>query len=300
MRAPATVLAVCVNFNGRLVLPRTLECLGRVRRPGWRAMVVDSASDDGSPDLVPPSMELVRLESNRGYAAGLNAAVARQRRNQAGGQTGWDVDYFLFLNNDVEFEPEMVDRLVEFAEISGPGVFGPKVLRLDRPKRLEAAWGNVSWSHVLARYVGKNALDGPRWNRVRRVELLLGCALLVHRRVLEETGLFDERFFMYHEEVDFLFRAGLRGFPVYFCPFAEIRHEGGHASGRLPRRKVYWLRRNAALFLRKHRAGPGRWLLWGATLLASLAFNLVTLRWRRATAIAKGAWDGVREGLGDA
>ncbi|MEE8585228.1 MAG: glycosyltransferase family 2 protein [Acidobacteriota bacterium] len=299
MSSAPTVLAVCVNWNGREVLPDLLESLLLNGYPALQALVVDNASQDGSERLVPDGVQLLRLARNQGYAGALNAALQRffPVRNTDPRDAPSCPDYFLLLNNDLVLERGLIGKLVEFAQKNQAGVCGPKIVRYSRPGRLEAAWGEVSWSHVLARYRGKNSPDGPRWNQAKQVELLLGCLLLVQRDVFEQVGLFDERFFMYHEEVDFLFRCRQQEIPVYYCPCAQARHRGAHSTRRLPLQKTFWLRRNTVLFLRKHGAGAKAWARFFATLAASLAFNCITLRWRRAGAILRGVKEGWKSRL---
>ncbi len=288
------VLAVCVNWNGAGVLPRMLACLAASDYPKLRVLVVDNASSDGSADLVGPPARLLRLERNLGYAAAVNRACAPYLEPDA----PWRPDYFLILNNDLEFEPELVGRLVECAGRHGPGVYGPQVRLSDAPERLEAAWGEVVWNHVLARYHGRGRPAGAApWNRERKASLLLGCALLIDREVARRVGPWDERFFMYHEEVDYLYRAGLSGFAVYYCPSARVLHRGAHGTRGQPLRKVYWLRRNTVYFLRKHGAGSAHWLRWLATLAASLAYTALRLRFGRLGAIARGVRDGIIDEL---
>lgn len=291
MNPTPRVLAIVVNYEGREVLPPLLGCLDESDCPGLETMVVDCASQDESWRLVQAPHKLLRVSSNRGYGAALNSGLREAFQSPQG-----PPDYFLLLNNDLEFGPDLVRRLVEFAQDQGPGVFGPRILDWNRPERLDAAWGRVNWSHVLCRFKGKGSLDGPSWRRSRRVELLLGCALLADRSVFEQVGQFDERFFMYHEEVDFLYRCRLKGVPVRYCPFAAALHRGAFSTRRTPLKKVYWVRRNAVLFLRKHRAGPLRWAYFFATLAASLKWNLIRLRTKRAAAILRGACDGLRRG----
>ncbi len=294
MPTAPTVLAVCVNWNGREVLPDLLESLLNNGYPALRTLVVDNASQDGSERHLPDGVQLLRLSENQGYAGALNAALRRYlpHRNNHPPDQPCCPDYFLLLNNDLVLESGLIEKLVDFAEANQAGVCGPKIVRHSRPERLDAAWGEVSWSHVLARYRGKNSLDRPRWDQTRQVELLLGCLLLVQRGVFERVGLFDERFFMYHEEVDFLYRCRQRRVAVYYCPFAKALHRGAHSTRKLPHRKTYWLRRNSILFLRKHRAGARAWTRFWTTLAASLALNCITLRWRRASAILRGVSEG--------
>ena len=291
------VLALVVNWNGREVLPATLEALRSTVHPNIEIVVVDNASIDGSADMVRHPFNLTPLAENLGYGGALNAAL--RTLIPPGDDTRSHIaDYFLLLNNDILVEPETVSRLLETAREKGPGIYGPKVLLHGRPGRLDAAWGRITWSHVLSSFAGKGARDGGRYDRVRRVELLLGCALLVHPRVFQDVGLFDEDYFMYHEEVDFLFRAGRRGYPVYYCPEARVHHRRAHSTRDEPLKRVFWVRRNTVLFLRKHKAGAWAWGNWGKTLVLSLGWNIVLLRWQRVATIWRGVVAGMKKEVG--
>ena len=288
------VLAVCVNWNGQQVLAETLSALRQSHYESLEIVVVDNASSDGSLALVPPSIRVLALDQNRGYAGALNAAIRESQESvDAGGGRSETPDYFYLLNNDIVVDPDGLCRLVQFAEEKGAGIYGPKILRYEDRSRLDAAWGRLNWSHVLCSYEGKGEPDGPRWNHVKPVELLLGCALLIHRQIFEKVGLFDESFFMYHEEVDFLFRAAQMNYPIYYCPFAQALHRGAHSTRQRPQQKTSWVRRNTVLFFKKHEVGTWRWTCFWSTLAASLIYNLLLFRWRRVRSI----FSGVREGL---
>ena len=288
------VLAIVVNWNGREVLPATLDALCCTLHPNLEIVVVDNASTDGSADLVSDPVRLTPLAKNLGYAGALNALL---RALVTGGGTSVVADYFLLLNNDILVEPETVSRLLELAREKGPGIYGPKVLLQGSPGRLDAAWGRITWSHVLSSFAGKGARDGGRYGRVRQVQLLLGCALLVHPQVFRDVGFFDEDYFMYHEEVDFLFRAGRRGYPAYYCPAARVHHRRAHSTRDNPLQRVFWVRRNTVLFLRKHRAGAWAWGCWGKSLVLSLVWNVVLLRRRRVATIWRGVVSGMRASI---
>lgn len=292
MSTDRKVLAVCVNWNGQQVLAETLSALSQSHYRSLEIVVVDNASTDGSLALVPPSIRVLALDQNRGYAAALNAAI---RESQKSVGIGGDEapEYYYLLNNDIVVDPDALCQLVQFAEERGAGIYGPKILRHEDRSRLDAAWGHLNWSHVLCSYQGKGASDGPRWNHVKPVDLLLGCALLVHRQIFEKVGLFDESFFMYHEEVDFLYRAARMSYPIYYCPFAQALHRGAHSTRQRPQQKTFWIRRNTVLFFKKHEVGTWRWVFFWSTLVASLLYNILLFRWRRVRTIL----EGVREGL---
>jgi GT2 family glycosyltransferase len=298
MQPDEQVLAVCVNWNGSEVLGEALGSLLKSRGVSIKVVVVDSASTDDSLSQVPPGIEVVRLTKNLGYGAAINAVVRRYYSGQRA-----DVEavpkYFLLLNNDIVFDSDMVNRLVGCATSKGPGIFGPRIVRFDQPELLEAAWGEVGWSHVLACFEGIGEQKGKHWDRDQPVELLLGSVLLVHRDVFEKTGFFDEAFFMYHEEIDFLYRARLAGYYAYFCNSCEARHRGAHGTRKQPWFKTYWLRRNTVIFLRKHRASLGQWFYYLTTLKLSLFYNILALNWSRASVILKGVRDGFLFQIGE-
>lgn len=288
MEAVPKLTAVCVNYNGAEVLPALLDCL-RACSPRPRIIVVDSASQDGSAQDLGEDAEVLRLEENLGYAAALNAGLRHALSRPPRG------DYFLLLNNDLEFEPPALKSLVECARAQEAWVAGPKVVDRQRPWLMDAAWGRLTYSHVLTRFEGKGR-QAADYRQSKSVELLLGCALLVRRETFGKVGLFDPRYFMYHEEVDFLYRCKQAGLKTLFCPQARFLHRGAYSTRRAPLRKVYWVRRNALYFMFKHRPGPAAWLHWAVTLAASLAFNLVSLRGGRLKAILGGVRDGFKAG----
>ena len=129
------VVAIVVNWNGREVLPQTLEALRSTLHSNLETVVVDNGSTDGSAALAPGTVRLVSLEKNRGYGAALNTVLRSElEKREPDGRPA--PDYFLLLNNDILVEPETVSRLLAVAREKGPGVYGPKVLLQGSPDRL--------------------------------------------------------------------------------------------------------------------------------------------------------------------
>jgi GT2 family glycosyltransferase len=287
--ADGEVLAICVNWNGGEWLHRTVRSLLASRHRALRLVVVDNASTDGSAENLSPEAEIVQMPHNSGYGGAIN----RIWQEVISGQRP-EPDYYLLLNNDVVVGEEMVGQLVEFACARPRTICGPKILDLREPERLDMAYGHLAWNHVLASFVGKRALDGPLWNVVQQVSLLQGSVLLLEASVVKEVGLFDERYFMYHEEVDFLFRAAQQGYNAYYCPFAVASHRGAYSTRYTPLKKVFWTRRNTVYFMRKHGAGFARWARFALTLTGSLILNVGILKWSRAATIVKGVYAGFR------
>jgi len=283
------ILAVCVNWNGGEVLSATVDSLLNSRYPRLDVWVVDNASTDGSPDLLPDRVRVLKLERNLGYGGALNRALAEA----TGGSTQYR--YLFLINNDLTVPPETIPGLVSCARENHASVVAPKTLLAENTRHIEAAWGKISWSHVLVDFKGKGAdASDPRWNRCRPAQILLGNALLIERELPVRIGCFDERFFMYHEEADLLYRAWKQGFTSFYCGRVSVIHRGGHSTRRQPLEKVYWTRRNSVLFLRKYHAAPLQWSWFFLTLVSSLLWNVLTLKHRRIGAIVRGIAEGFR------
>lgn len=288
-----SVLAICVNWNGDEVLQETLRSLLDSDHSGLRVVVVDNNSDDLDQESLPSEVELLQLRENHGYGGAINLALREFVYTSEGGHPSAP-EFILVLNNDLLIPPEAIPSLLRYAFEKGADIVGPKIVQSSKPERLEAAWGQLDWSHVLVRLRGKNALKtDPAWQQERNVEILLGSFLLIRREVFDEVGLFDPIFFMYHEEVDFQYRANNKGFSIVYCPSVEILHKGAFSTRKNPELKTFWIRRNTVLFLRKHGASAEKWVKFVTTLILSLVFNLFLLRIRRVRAILNGFSEGI-------
>ena len=213
--------------------------------------------------------ELLAVPENLGFAGGANLGIRHA--------LAADADFVLLLNNDATVEPGCLGELVRTARgRERVAAVGAKVLAADDPGRLWAAYGRLTYRAALVELVGHGEPDGPRFAAVEEVDWVPGCAMLLARTALEEVGLLDERFFAYHEDVDWCTSARARGFRVLFAPQARALHRGGaslaphgHAS---PVR--YLSARNTVLFARKH-ARAREWGRLALTVTASLPFEYV-------------------------
>jgi GT2 family glycosyltransferase len=275
----------------------TLACLRSVARSGLRArplLVVDNGTGAHDPDEVEaaaPGCELIAVPENRGFTGGSNLGI---RRALAAG-----AEFVLLLNNDATLDPGCLTELVRVAR-GAPGVaaVGAKVLSAANPRTLWLAWGNLTYRAALVEFVGQGDADGPEFDEVREVDWVPGCAMLLTAGALAQIGLLDERFFAYHEDVDWCTEARARGFRVLFAPAARVIHYGeGSLAPRGPANPARYLSaRNTILFARKH-ARPHEWLRLGLAITASLPLELAR-RWPRGegrvvTLLVRGYVDGL-------
>jgi GT2 family glycosyltransferase len=225
----ADVSVVVVTFNG---MPWVERCLESVR--GRETIVVDHGSTDGTLELVRerfPEATLVE-QANVGMGGGNNAGMRVARG-----------DWFLLLNSDAWVVGDGLDALLRFGEArADAAVVGPRLRNPDGSLQRSVRGEPTLW-RLATEYLGIRKL-APRSRRlnafyagdfahdeVREVESLYGAALLVRREATDAVGLFDEAFFMFSEETDWLHRFRESGWKVLFCPDAEVVHVGGASHG---------------------------------------------------------------------
>jgi GT2 family glycosyltransferase len=254
--------------------------------------------DNGGPAPVAPRLGalaavVVRSGVNLGYAGGANLGI------RAAHERGADV--VLLLNDDASLEAgASTAACAVLAADARVAVVGAKVRTREDPRRLWLAWGDVDWRQSLVALRGAGAPDGPPFDRERDVAWVAGCAMWLRAKALAAVGPFDERFFAYHEEVDWCVRARHAGWRVVYCPRAVVRHTGRGAAGGQAAIRVrkYFAARNAVLFARKHGSATER-----ARLACWLAATL-PLEWLRHLSTGR-AGDvvmkvrGVRDALAD-
>jgi N-acetylglucosaminyl-diphospho-decaprenol L-rhamnosyltransferase len=245
----------------------------------YEVVVVDNASEDGTVDMVRadfPRARLIALDENRGFAAGVNLAA-----EAAAGE------FLLLLNPDTVVHEGAVENLVAFARRRPEhGLYGGRTVLPDGTLDPGSCYAHPTlWSlfcfgtMLTAAFKGSPVFDPEslgRWQRdsVREVDVVTGSLLLVPRRVWEELGGFDSRFFVYAEDADLTLRAMDAGYRPVFTPDAEITHAVG-GSATQPDRLVLLLQ-GKVTFLRKHWRPPRRqagiaFLLMGAGSRALVA-----------------------------
>jgi hypothetical protein len=246
----ALVDVVVVSYNSRARLPRCIENLQSLS--DVHLIVVDNASSDGSADVAAQlGVELVRLTRNGGFGHGCNV--------------GWrsgNSPFVLFLNPDATIDGQSLKRLASLLE-STPraGIAAPRIVGEDgsleysqrRFPRLASTYARSLFLHrVLPRAAWTDELIRERKSYEQRgsPDWVSGACLLIRRPLLERLGGFDERFFMYCEDIDLCRRARDEGFDIVFEPDAVSVHEGGASAPRsallpvLAASRIYYSRKH--------------------------------------------------------
>ncbi|HEX8230548.1 MAG TPA: glycosyltransferase family 2 protein [Chloroflexia bacterium] len=176
-------------------------------------------------------------------------------------------DYVLFLNPDTVLPRVAFEETVRFLEERPrAGVVGPKVVKLDGtldlacrrsfPTPASSFFKLTGLSKVFPnnKLVSKYNLTFLGEDETAEVDSVMGAYMLVRGRALEQAGLFDERFFMYGEDLDLAFRIKERGWQVFYYPAVRVLHHKGASSRKQSGRSIREFYRAMHVFYRKHYA----------------------------------------------
>jgi GT2 family glycosyltransferase len=215
------VSIILLNWNSYEV---TMECLLSLRKMDYKnfeVVMADNGSVDGSAEKLlasAPEIRLVRNATNLGFAGGCNAGIrdALSREN----------DYVLLLNNDTIVAPDFLSQMVSAAESdSAIGAASPKILFFDRPDRLNYAGGVHKLWRLFPSVIGLRQLDDGRYDQMREVSFLTGCAFLIKAEVVRRVGVLEEVYFHFYEDIEWSLRIIKAGFKCVYVPKAVIWHK---------------------------------------------------------------------------
>jgi GT2 family glycosyltransferase len=240
---------IIVNWNAKEYLLQCLDSLAcEAGRHRAEIIVVDNGSCDGSPEAVAsefPQARLLRNHANLGFAKANNIGM-----EQSAG------DFLFLVNSDVKVLPGCIDRMVGYmARNPAVGMLGPMILN-----------PNLTWQPSCRKFPSLGNMLGrafgldnvfPRISRyppgrIRCVEVLSGCFLMLRKEALPRVGLLDESFFMYAEDIDWCKRFWQAGWEVVYYPAARAIHYGGASSARAPVRFYLEMLHANLLFWKKH------------------------------------------------
>jgi GT2 family glycosyltransferase len=229
---PAPLAVAIVTYNSADVLPGLLSSLeaGLEGIPCFEVIVVDNDSRDDSVDISlrhPIQPRLIRMGRNAGYAAAINAAIATIRP---------DCDV-LVLNPDARLFPGAVRTMRDRLRDPQIGVVVPQILddegrvfrSLRREPSIATAWTDSILGGSLAAHIGMSEVIADRnlYEQGGTVEWATGAVLLISAHARRLVGAWDESFFLYSEEVDYMRRVRACGLVVEYVPQAKVIHIGG-------------------------------------------------------------------------
>ncbi len=235
------IYVVVLNWNGKKDTVPCLESLKGMTTP-HHVIVVDNGSTDDSVGVISkafPEYHLIETGENLGYAEGNNIGIRFALAKGA--------DYLLILNNDTIVTKNFLEG---FLKRDLP-IQGGKAHLMDEPFLLDVIGAYWCKEKGAMGHIGKR--DTPdKWATPFLIDYVSGAAMFIKREVFEKIGLFDPRFFLNYEEVDFCYRAKNVGIPTAYCPEAVYFHKKSASfTGGKPHNQ-YFVYRNRLLWIEKN------------------------------------------------
>jgi N-acetylglucosaminyl-diphospho-decaprenol L-rhamnosyltransferase len=227
------VSALIVSYNTRELLLESVASV--VDEPGVETIVVDNASTDASPDAVAarfPGVNVIRSQTNLGFAAGVNRAAAAARGPM-----------LLVLNPDARLCPGALPTLLEVlarqprAAIVGPALRYPdgrhQAAAFRFPGLVQVALDLFPIDRLMDSRVN-GRVPTPADRQAVQIDYPLGACMLIRAAAWRDVGPLDDGYFMYLEEIDWCRRARQRGWQVWYQPAAVAVHHGGASTRQQP------------------------------------------------------------------
>ncbi|MBS1637590.1 MAG: glycosyltransferase [Bacteroidetes bacterium] len=249
---------IIVNYNVKHFIEQCLHSVLKAsEKVPTEVFVVDNNSVDGSVALIRekfPNINLIENKTNTGFSVANNQAI----RHSTG-------EYILLLNPDTVVQEDTFEKVVHFMDthpdagalgvkmLDGKGNFAPESKR-GLPTPGVAFYKIFGFSRLFpkSRRFGRYHLGYLGENDTNEVDVLSGAFMLLRKSVLDKTGLLDESFFMYGEDIDLSYRVKLAGYKNYYFPETQIIHYKGESTKRGSINYVLIFYKAMALFARKH------------------------------------------------
>ncbi len=249
---------IIVNYNVSYFLEQCLHSVARASEGiNVETIVVDNNSVDGSVAMVRqkfPEVRLIANQDNLGFSKANNQAI-----KESNGR------YVLLLNPDTLVEEDTFTKTVSFMDehrdagglgvkmIDGKGRFLPESKRgLPTPAVAFFKIFGLSWLFPKSKLFGRYHLGYLPKDQTHSIDILSGAFMLMRKSVLDKTGLLDESFFMYGEDIDLSYRIIQAGFKNYYYPEARIIHYKGESTKKSSINYVFVFYRAMVIFAKKH------------------------------------------------
>ncbi|MDE2578165.1 MAG: glycosyltransferase family 2 protein [Hyphomicrobiales bacterium] len=276
---------VIVNWNAGRQLGECVRSLALGAESVASITVVDNGSHDGSDQISAPELplEIIRTGENLGFARACNLGAKRGAAR-----------YLLFFNPDAQLLDNSIGQAAAFLDAHPEyGVCGVQLKGEDGliqrhcarfPDATMIVGGALGLDRIAPKIFPPMHMTDFDHRHSRAVDHTIGAFYMIRRALFEKIGGFDERFFVYLEDLDLSLRARDAGQPVYYLAEAVAFHKGGGTSEQVKARRLFYSLRSKLLFALKHFSGLGK-----AAVLAAMLGPEPAARLARAGVRANGA-----------
>ncbi len=246
-------ILVTITYNAMKdhILEPFFACVRAQKDQDFVLLVIDNASTDGTPahlrSLDIPNLHVILNEENIGFGRACNQGIAFAREQRA--------DYVTFLNNDTEFDENLLGDMVTSLAATDAVGLSPLITFFDDPGKIWFITGSYRWNRGMIPYhdwIGHPRTDAPA-GRMLATEFAPGCCLIFRMAVFDVIPGFDDRYFVYWEDSDFCMTLRQQGLHIVVDTALECRHKVSVSTGgAFSDFSIAHFNRGHVLFVRKH------------------------------------------------
>jgi len=285
----AKLALITVLYRSDQVLEDFLSSLSRQQFVDFHLYMVDNSVNPITDALIKrllihyplPGFTHIKNEHNVGAARGNNQGIQAALASSC--------THLLLLNNDIVIEsPSLLNELMHCSE----SIIVPKLLYYDT-RQICMAGGYLSNITAKTVHIGAGEIDRGQYDQSAYFNYAPTTFMLLVRRVFQEVGFLDERYFAYYEDTDFIYRATQKGYHVFYQPNLVVLHKESSLTGGLRSPFfIYYINRNRLYFIRKHFK---RWPYFRAMASMGLDFLRMFRHYtnKQRKILIKAIWHGV-------
>ena len=245
------IALVTVLFNSIEVLEGFFQSLAQQNYKNFILYVIDNSPND---DVLNKAKELsnnfdinsvfINNNANLGVAKGNNQGIQESLKNNC--------EYVLLLNNDIEFGQNTIRDIVEYTVKNDVSIIVPKI-HYHNTNKIWTAGGHISKLKGTTPHRGELEVDVGQYENIEYVNYAPTCFMLIHKKVFEKVGLMDEKYFVYYDDSDFIYRTNNNGYKIVYFPKAVVSHKVSVSTGGSESLFfIYYVTRNRIYFIRKN------------------------------------------------
>ena len=242
MKKDPLVSIIILNYNAGELLLNCVESIKKSTYSNLEILVVDNISSDNSQIKCKekfPEIKLIQSNKNFGYCEGNNIGI----RNAKG-------EFIVILNPDTTVDTRWLNELFFAYEKYGEGLYQPKHLSM-KEKSIFMSAGNMFHVFGFGYAREKGNEDKKQFEEIEEIGYASGTCLFTSAKMFEKVGLLDPFIFLYHDDLDFGWRAAHLGIKSYYIPSSIIYHAESYSLKWSPE-KFFWLERNRKYCLLTH------------------------------------------------
>lgn len=299
------IAIIVLNWKQPKLTIETITSLLKINHPSfsYEIVLVDNGSPDDSIKKFNKKyknnklVKILNTKANLGYAGGNNFGIKYALEN--------DFDFLIIMNNDVLVDPNFVEEMLK--ESNEFDIVGPKTyfapgfeFHKDRYKKKDLGkviWsfgGKIDWKNIYGSNIGIDKVDHGQFEKINQdVDFISGCCLMASSGVFKTIGLFDKKYFMYLEDVDFCQRAKKSNLKLACIPKSIIWHINSGSSKSGGDLHDYFITRNRIYFAYKYASSRTKF----AIFRESIKILLDQSKWKKQAVIDlyrkkmnKGSW----------